>query len=118
MAAGGRGCRPGVTDRLRRNAGPRACRGTRLAQLADMRGILVILAVTGCYVGDAPGARRVDPAELDLTVELGATTPVAFQVRSDAGDVTASATYKLTGAPLGTAAADGFHSNGRTGGRA
>jgi len=83
-----------------------------------MRGILAILAVTGCYVGDPPGALRVEPAELDLTVDLDAASPVVFQVLSDSGDVTTSAKYTMTGAPLGTVAADGFHSNGRTGGRA
>jgi hypothetical protein len=83
-----------------------------------MRGILVILALTGCVVGEAAEPLRVEPAELELTVELDAVTPAAFRVMSGAIDVTADAAYAVTGTPLGTVAADGFHSDGRTGGRA
>jgi hypothetical protein len=78
----------------------------------------MILAVTGCGVGEAPAALRVEPAELELTVELDAAAPAAFRVMNGAIDVTAAAVYAVTGTPLGTVAADGFHSDGRTGGRA
>lgn len=77
----------------------------------------MILAVAACDVGEV-GALKVEPAGLDLTVQLDAPTPATFRVTSDGNDVTASATYAMTGAPLGTVAADGFHSDGRTGGRA
>lgn len=83
-----------------------------------MRGILVILAVTGCVVGEAAVPLRVEPAALELTVELDAATPAAFRVMSGAIDVTANAAYAMTGAALGTVAAGGFRSDGRTGGRA
>jgi hypothetical protein len=92
--------------------------------VVDMRGIWLILAVAGCEVGEAgeapvaPEPLRVEPAALDLTVQLDAATPAAFHVMSGTIDVTAKATYAVTGTPLGTVAADGFHSDGRTGGRA
>lgn len=89
----------------------------RLASVADMRGILVILAVAACDAGEV-SALKVEPARLDLGVQLDAPTPVTFRVTSGGNDVTADATYAMTGAPLGTVAAGGFHSDGRTGGRA
>src|SRR5690242_1656930 len=88
-----------------------------------MRGILLVLAA-GCEVGevgkaaDPPAPLRVEPAALDLTVQLDAAAPAPFRVMSGAIDVTAKATYAMTGAPLGTVDADGFRSDGRTGGRA
>jgi hypothetical protein len=88
-----------------------------LALVADMRGILVILAVAACNVGVVE-TLKVEPAELDLTVQLDAAIPATFRVTSDGNDVTAAATYAMTGAPLGAVTADGFHSDGRTGGRA
>src|SRR5882672_6915466 len=86
-----------------------------------MRGILMILAVAGCEVGEAgelPGALRVEPAALELTIQLDAATPAAFRVMSGAIDVIAEAKYAVIGTPLGAVAANGFHSDGRTGGRA
>src|ERR1043165_2951963 len=89
-----------------------------------MRGIWMVLAVAGCTVGEAgeaadpPAPLRVEPTALDLTVQLDAAAPAPFRVLSGGVDVTAKATYAMTGAPLGTVDADGFHSDGRTGGRA
>lgn len=85
--------------------------------MADMRGILVILAVAACDVGEVE-ALQVEPARLDLGFQLDAPTPVTFRVTSGGNDVTADATYVMTGAPIGTIAAGSFHSDGRTGGQA
>src|ERR1041384_3166253 len=101
----------------------------RIASVADMRGILVILAVAACDTGEV-SALNVEPARLDLGVQLDAPSPETFASRARRPErggvrvtrggtaVTAHATAGMAGAPLGTVAAGGFHSDGRTGGRA
>ena len=83
-----------------------------------MRRAIVLVVLAGCDVGHETTSLRVDPEQLDLVVELGATRPEPLYVTAQGLDVTDAVTFSLAGAPLGQVDAHGFQSDGRTGGRA
>ena len=86
---------------------------------------LCILLLGGCVeVGGVTPALRVEPAAIDVTVELGAPPPVvplrALLVHDDGTeqDVTAQTSFGLDGVPLGSVAGGVLVSDGLTGGTA
>lgn len=87
---------------------------------------LVSCVVAGCdaSIAGVPASLRVEPAAIDLTVDLALPAPVApmhvFLTRADGTeqDVTAGASFGLDGAPLGVVAGASLTSDGLTGGTA
>jgi hypothetical protein len=97
-------------------------RGTAVAGAGIMRRMgFVLLLATGCTTTlDAPEL-RVEPAAVDLDVDLAELPPsIAFRVLAVDGDgerdVTADATFSLAGRPLGSFTGATLASDGRTGG--
>jgi hypothetical protein len=81
-----------------------------------MRGACAVFVLIGCS-----GERlRVEPAAIDVTVELDAAKPIPLVVTADGVDISGDSqtTFELSGAQLGRVDASGFVSDGRTGGSA
>src|SRR5438067_180722 len=80
---------------------------------------LACLCVAGCTAVLDMGELRVEPATIDLDVDLAQPAPgVALRVLAGDNDVTGSAAFTLTGPRLGAVSGGRFESDGRTGGSA
>jgi hypothetical protein len=85
-----------------------------------MKVVLGLVLVSACIDPiEPPAPLRVEPAEINLDVELGTVAPtVPLHAFSGTREVTTDAQYLLDGAVLGTVSSVGFTSDGRTGGAA
>jgi hypothetical protein len=85
------------------------------ASIGMLRAIACVVAM-GCT---SPSVLRVEPAQIDLDVELHEPAPsVGLRVFRDDTDVTGRATFALAGAPVATIAEARLVSDGYTGGAA
>src|SRR5256885_2829738 len=106
---------------------PRGVSGARVAPSDRMRpGWIAVVVVTSACSGvrDSPATLRIEPDTIALDVDLAAATPsvpLHVLMTTDGGsevEVTADATFSLTGAPIGKVIAGAFASDGATGGHA
>lgn len=78
---------------------------------------LVLVTAAGCSSTLEMTSLRIEPAAIDLDVDLAQPAPgVTLRVFDGTSDVTAVASFSLDGAPLGTLAGGQLTSDGRTGG--